>query len=387
MNSTAKTLAPIPLLDLESEYRALGESISAAVQRTIDSRQFILGREVAAFEEEFADYCRAPHATGVNSGTSALHLALLACGVGPGDEVVTVPFTFYATVAAIGYCGATAVFADIDPRTFNLDPAALEAAITPRTRAILPVHLYGQPADMDAICAIARRHGLPVIEDAAQAHGAELAGRRAGSLADIACFSFYPTKNLGAAGEGGMVTTANPEFARTVRMLRDWGQERKYHPVLKGFNYRLEGMQAAVLRVKLPHLDRWNDARRASAALYDSLLDHPSLIRPFTLPEARHVYHLYTVRVPARDAVQRSLDAAAVQTAVHYPTPIHLLPAYATPRYRAGDFPRAEVAALSVLSLPMNPWLTPDQVRRAAAALLDALNALEIPAPLCDNRS
>src|SRR5579863_393792 len=262
----------IPLLDLQFETREVRAEIDAAIRGVLDSNHFILGPSVAAFEEEFAAYCQVPHAIGVNSGTSALHLALLASGVGPGDEVVTVPYTFYATVAAIGYAGATSVYVDIDPRTYNLDPAQLESAITPRTRAILPVHLYGQPADMDAILAIARRHNLAVIEDAAQAHGAESNGHRAGSLADIGCFSFYPTKNLGAAGEGGMVTTSNPEFARTIRMLRDWGQERKYHPVLKGFNYRLEGLQAAILRVKLKHLDRWTEARRSSAALYDSLL-------------------------------------------------------------------------------------------------------------------
>ncbi len=370
----------IPLLDLQSETREVREEIDAAIRGVLDNNHFILGPPVAAFEEEFAAYCQVPHAIGVNSGTSALHLALLASGIGPGDEVVTVPYTFYATVAAIGYAGATPVFVDIDPRTYNLDPAQLESAITPRTRAILPVHLYGQPADMDAILAIARRHNLVVIEDAAQAHAAEYRGRRAGSLADIGCFSFYPTKNLGAAGEGGMVTTSNPEFARTIRMLRDWGQERKYHPVLKGFNYRLEGMQAAILRVKLKHLDRWTESRRSAAALYDSLLDHPSIVRPFVTPQLRHVYHLYTVAVAHRDRVQQSLQADGIATAVHYPMPIHLLPAYADARYRAGDFPHAEAAARSVLSLPMNPWITPEQIHRVAACLRQA-------AALADNRS
>ncbi len=362
----------IPLLDLASEYRELRPAIDAAIARTLDARQFILGAEVAAFEEEFAAYCGVAHAIGVNSGTSALHLALLAAGVGPGAEVITVPFTFYATVAAIGYCGATPVYAGIDPRTFNLDPARLESLITPRTRAILPVHLYGQPAAMDAILRVARRNSLAVVEDAAQAHGAEYDGRRAGSLGDLGCFSFYPTKNLGAAGEGGMVTTDNAEFARKIRMLRDWGQREKYRPVLAGFNYRMEGLQGAILRAKLPHLERWTEARRAVAALYHRLLDAPAIARPFVSPRVRHVYHLYTVRVAARDRVQRALSEAGVQSAVHYPTPIHLLPAYADPRYRSGDFPEAEAAASSVLSLPMNPWLTPAQTGRVAQALLAA---------------
>lgn len=370
----------IPLLDLQSEYREVRGEIDAAIRGVLDNTHFVLGPPVAAFEEEFASYCHVPHAIGVNSGTSALHLALLAAGVGPGDEVVTVPYTFYATVAAIGYVGATPVYVDIDPRTYNLDPAQLESVITQRTRAILPVHLYGQPADMGAILAIARRHNLVVIEDAAQAHGAELHGRRSGSLADIGCFSFYPTKNLGAAGEGGMVTTSNPEFARAVRMLRDWGQERKYHPVLKGFNYRLEALQAAILRVKLKHLDRWTESRRSTAALYDSLLDRSSIVRPFVSPEVRHVYHLYTVAISHRDRVQQSLQTGGIATAVHYPAPIHLLPAYVDARYRAGDFPHAEAASRSVLSLPMNPWITPEQVHRVAAGLRQAVS-------LADNRS
>lgn len=358
---------PIPLIDIAGEYRELRTEIDSAIRRVIDGTQFILGSEVAAFEEEFAAYCGTEFAVGVNSGTSALHLALLAAGVGPGDEVITVPFTFYATVAAIGYCGAVPVYVDIDPATFNMNPAAIEAAVTPRTRAILPVHLYGQPVDLDPVIEIARRHNLVVIEDAAQAHGAEYKGRRVGSIGGIGCFSFYPTKNLGAAGEGGMVTTRNAEFARKIRILRDWGQEQKYRPTQKGFNYRLEGMQGAILREKLKHLERWTEHRRACAAAYDAGLR--GVCRPSVIPDSRHVYHLYTVRVSNRDWVQRQLQAAGIQTAVHYPVPIHLLPAYADVRYGPGSLPAAEAAAECVLSLPMHPRLKKEQLERVCAVL------------------
>ena len=259
----------IPFVDLKAQYARIKTEVNAAIQGVLDSCQFTLGTEVAKFEEEFAAYSGAKRGIGVNTGTSALHLALLAADIGPGDEVITVPFTFVATVSAIYYTGATPVFVDIDPRTFTMDPAALEAAITPRTKAIMPVHLYGQSADMDPILAIARKHELLVIEDACQAHGAEYKGRRAGSMGDMACFSFYPGKNLGAYGEGGMVVTDNAEYARTIRMLRDWGAEKKYQHVLKGYNFRLEGIQGAVLRVKLRHLEAWTEARRAAAARYD----------------------------------------------------------------------------------------------------------------------
>jgi dTDP-4-amino-4,6-dideoxygalactose transaminase len=356
----------IPFLDIQSEYRELRGQIDAAIARVLDTTQFVLGKEVTAFEEEFAAYCEVPYAVGVNSGTSALHLALLAVGVGPGDEVITSPFTFFAPVAAIRYVGAVPVLVDIEPRTFNLDASHIEAAITPRTRAIIPVHLYGQPAEMDRILDIARRHKLVVIEDAAQAHGAEYHGRRAGSLGDLGCFSFYPTKNLGAPGEGGMVVTSNPEYVRTIRMLRDCGQEQKYHPVLRGYNYRLQGLQAAVLRVKLRRLEAWIEARRANAAQYDRLLQNSEVITPFVPPDVRHVFHLYTVRTAARDEVRRQLEAQGVQTAVHYPAPIHLLPAYIDPRYRTGDFPVSEAAAREVLSLPVHPFLTAAQIERVA---------------------
>jgi dTDP-4-amino-4,6-dideoxygalactose transaminase len=312
---------------------------------------------------------------GVNSGTSALHLALLAAGIGPGDEVITTPFTFVATVAAIRYTGARPAFADIDPRSYNIDPARIEAAITPQTRAIMPVHLYGQTADMDPILEIARRRNLLVIEDAAQAHGAEYRGRRAGSMGDLACFSFYPGKNLGAYGEGGMVVTNNPEYARTIRMLRDWGAEKKYHHVLKGYNYRLEGMQGAILRVKLKHLEAWTQARQEHAAVYTAALKDAGATAPAVMPYARHVFHVYAIMAPHRDAIQRELNARDVQCGIHYPFPIYELPAHADLGYKHGDFPEAERAASRQLSLPMFPELRPEQIETVAAIVTECAHA------------
>ena len=359
----------IPFVDLKAQYQSIKEEVNGAIQGVLDSCQFTLGSEVVAFEKEFAEYSGSVHGMGVNTGTSALHLALLAAGVGRGDEVITVPFTFVATVSAVDYTGAKAVFVDIDPVTFTMDPAQVEAAITPRTKAIIPVHLYGQSADMDPILAIAKKHGLVVIEDAAQAHGAEYKGRRCGSMGDMGCFSFYPGKNLGAAGEGGMVVTANPEFARTIRMLRDWGAEKKYHHVLKGYNFRLEGIQGAVLRVKLRHLEKWTEARRAAAKRYDSLLIGSGVGLPKQMDYARHVYHIYAVRTTERAAMQEALNAQGVQTGIHYPFPVHLLPAFADLGYHAGQFPHAERAANEVLSLPMFPELTPGQSEQVSAAV------------------
>jgi len=361
----------IPFVDLKAQYVSIKAEIDAAIQGVLETCQFTLGPEVAAFEREFATYCQAAHGIGVNTGTSALHLSLLAAGVGPGDEVITVPFTFVATVSAIDYTGATPVFVDIDPLRFTMDPQAVEAAITPRTKAILPVHLYGQPADMDPIMEVARRHGLVVIEDACQAHGAEYKGRRAGSIGDLGCFSFYPGKNLGAYGEGGMVVTASPEHARTIRMLRDWGAEKKYEHVLRGFNFRLEGMQGAVLRVKLRHLERWTEARRTAAARYDTLFADSGVATPWAAADSRHVYHLYVVRSGNRRAWQDLLAARGIQTGIHYPTPVHLLPAFAGLGYRAGQFPHSERAASEVLSLPMFPELTAGQVDEVARAVID----------------
>jgi dTDP-4-amino-4,6-dideoxygalactose transaminase len=331
---------------------------------------------VAAFEEEFAAYCGAHYGIAVNSGTSALHLALLATGIGQGDEVITVPFTFVATVAAIHYTGARPVFVDIEPRSHTMDVKQLEGAITERTKAILPVHLYGQPADMDPILAIARRYGLIVIEDAAQAHGAEYKGRRVGSIGDLGCFSFYPSKNLGACGEGGMVVTNNSEYARTIRMLRDWGQEGKYHHVLKGYNYRMEGMQGAILRVKLRYLEAWTEARRTHAARYDELLADSGVRTPAVMPYSRHVYHIYAVRVPQRDALQQTLHTQGVQTGIHYPIPAHLLEAHADLGYQASDFPCSEQAASEVLSLPMFAELAPAQIDAVVRSIRSFANGV-----------
>ena len=361
----------IPFIDLKAQYLSIKGEVDAAIQGVLNSCQFTLGSEVAAFEEEFAAYCQATHGIGVNTGTSALHLALLAAGVGPGDEVITVPFTFVATVSAIDYTGATPVFVDIDPQTFTMDMQALEAAITEKTKAIIPVHLYGQSADMDPLLEIAKRRGLIVVEDACQAHGAEYKGRRAGSMGDMACFSFYPGKNLGAYGEAGMVVTDNPEFARTIRMLRDWGAEKKYHHVLKGYNFRMEGIQGAVLRVKLRRLEAWTEARRTAAAHYDRLLADSGIATPKAMSYARHVYHIYAIRTGHRQAWQEALLAQGIQTGIHYPTPVHLLPAFADLGYRAGQFPHSERAANEVLSLPMFPELTPGQCEEVVRAVMN----------------
>jgi len=280
-----------------------------------------------------------------------------------------VPFTFVATVAAIGYIGARTVFVDVDPKTFTMDPARLERAITSRTKAIVPVHLYGQPADMDPILEIAKRHGVRVIEDACQAHGAAYNGRPVGSLGDAACYSFYPGKNLGAYGEGGMVVTSDPEIARTVRMLRDWGQERKYHHVLKGFNYRMEGLQGAILRVKLRHLERWTEARRRHAKEFAAHLRDSGVATPVEAPYARHVFHVYAVRTADRASLQRVLQSNGIATGIHYPVPVHLQPAYADLGYTQGDFPESERAANEVLSLPMYPELSQTDVELIAAAV------------------
>ena len=361
----------VPSLDLRAQYRSIKPEIDAAVARVLDSGQFVLGSEVAAFEQEFATHCGAAECIALNSGTSALHLALLAAGIGPGDEVITVPFTFVASVAAILYVGARPVLVDIDPRSFTLDPTAIEAAITHRTKAILPVHLYGQPADMDPIIEVARRHGLVVIEDAAQAHGGQYKGRPVGSLADMACFSFYPGKNLGAYGEGGAVTTSNPDYTRTIRMLRDWGQDRKYHHVLRGFNCRMEAFQGAILRVKLRHLERWTEARRAIVDKYNRRLADSGVERPTEMPWAQHVYHLYTLRTGNRDALQKALLENGIQTGIHYAAPVHLQPAYANLGYRPGALPQSEKAAEEVLSLPLYPEMTDAQIERVSQALTD----------------
>ncbi len=362
----------IPFVDLKAQYLSIKEEINSSVLKVLESSQFILGSEVASFEEEFAQYCNADYGIALNTGTSALHLALLAAGIGPGDEVITTPFTFIATVAAIDYTGAKAVFVDIDPVSYTMDVTKIEQAITERTKAILPVHLYGQPADMDPILEIAKRNGLIVIEDAAQAHRAEYKGRRVGSIGDIGCFSFYPGKNLGAYGEGGMAVTNNPEYTNTMRMLRDWGQEKRYHHVLKGYNYRMDGIQGAILRVKLRYLDRWTEARRAHAALYDELLLDSGVKTPVEMPYSYHVYHVYAVRSPQRVALQQSLQKQEIQTGIHYPIPVHLQHAYGDLGYRPGDFPCAESVANEVLSLPMYAELTQEHLKIISKAVCES---------------
>jgi dTDP-4-amino-4,6-dideoxygalactose transaminase len=359
----------IPLVDLRAQYLGIKADIDAAIARVFDTGQFVLGDEVEAFEREFAQYSGATDGIAVNSGTSALHLALLAAGATAADEVITVPFTFVATVAAIGYIGARAVFVDVDPATFTMDPTKLELAISSRTKAIVPVHLYGQPADMDPILEIAARHKIAVIEDACQAHGASYKGRPVGSLGDAACFSFYPGKNLGAYGEGGMVVTRNQAIARDVRMLRDWGQDRQSHHVMKGFNYRMEGLQGSILRVKLRHLDTWTRARQTHAREYRELLQGTGFEPPVEAPYAGHVYHVYAVRTQDRVALQRTLHAHGIATGIHYPVPVHLQPAYADLGYQLGDFPESERAANEVLSLPMYPELSHTEIEAVTAAI------------------
>lgn len=365
----------VPFLDLAAQYRAIGGELGVAVEQVLRSGQFVLGEAVENFENEFARYCECAQAIGVSSGTSALHLALLAAGVGAGDEVVTSPMTFVATVAAILYAGAKPVFVDIDPRTWNIDPERIERAISPRTKAILPVHLHGLTADMGPILTLADRHGITVIEDAAQAHGAEWKGSRAGSMGRIGCLSFYPGKNLGACGEAGAVVTSDAAIARTVRMLRDWGQEAKYRHTLKGYNYRMDGIQGAVLSVKLRYLEGWTQARRHWAARYDAALAGKDLQIPARPLGFRHVYHVYAVCTEARDHVRSKLDQAGIATGIHYPTPVHLQPAYADLGYRAGDFPISERVARRTLSLPMFPELTAEQVDYVCEALGEALQS------------
>jgi dTDP-4-amino-4,6-dideoxygalactose transaminase len=355
----------LPLVDLRAQFRTIEDEVMVAIRCVLESGQFVLGPELAAFERELAAHSQAVEAVGTSSGTSALHLALLAAGVRPGDEVITVPFTFVATVAAIEYCGARPVLVDVRPDSLTMDPALIEAAITPRTRAIVPVHLYGQPADMDPILDIANVHHLQVVEDACQAHGAEYRGRRVGALGDLGCFSFYPGKNLGAYGEGGAVVSNDADLAGTVRKLRHWGQTGRYRHELKGFNYRLEEMQAAILRVKLRHLDEWTEARRGHARRYDELLFNV-VQTPIEMPYARHVYHVYVVRTGVRERLERVLAEAGIQTVVHYPVPVHLQPAWSDLDYGPGSFPVAERAAGQVLSLPMYPELRPDLVEKVS---------------------
>ena len=372
----------VPLVDLQGQVAALRGEIDAAIARTLDSGWYILGRETAAFEAEFAAYVGgsgpAVGCVGVNSGTDALQLALWACGVGPGDEVITVSHTAVATAAAIRLTGATPVLVDIDPATYTMDPATLTAAITPRTKAVIPVHLYGHPADLTAILAVARRHGLAVVEDCAQAHGALYQGRHVGTWGDLGCFSFYPTKNLGALGDGGAVVARDPALVERVRLLREygWTPQARYVSQVEGMNSRLDEMQAAILRVKLRHLDAWNAARRATAALYAELLPRSGgsrLTLPVERSDCRHVYHLYVVRVEDRDTFRAGRPARGGGRGTHSPVPIPLQPAFAAAGGGGPVLPQTEQAAGEIVSLPMHPLLTREQAEWVAHAARSAL--------------
>lgn len=366
----------IPFLDLKAHHAPLRAEIDAAIKEVIDACAFAGGPFVTRFEEDFATFCGARSCIGLGNGTDALWMALLALGIGRGDEVITVPSTFMATAEAITYTGATPVFVDIDERTYTMDPALLERAISPRTKAIIPVHLFGQPADMDPILAIAKARGLFVVEDACQAHGAEYKGRKAGTLGDAGCFSFYPGKNLGAFGEGGAVVTNRDSVKEIIQMLRDHGQAKKYFHKYIGWNGRMDGIQGAVLRVKLKHLNRSNDARRALAKQYDNEL---RAVKGVTLPVeaaySRHVYHIYAVRVANRDKVLADMAAKGVSCGIHYPVPVHLQEAYSDLGLGRGSFPVAEACADEFLSLPMFPELTPEQVSAVVKALAEVLAA------------
>ena len=360
----------VPFLDLKTQYAAIKKEVDEAVLRVLASSSYVLGPEVEAFEKEFAARHSVKHAVAVNTGTSALHVALLAAGIKAGDEVITVSMTFIATVSAIRYTGATPVFVDVDPITATMDVTQIESKITPRTRAIMPVHLYGQPADMDPIMEIAARHNLVVIEDAAQAHVAEYKGRRVGGIGHLAGFSFYPGKNLGAYGEGGLATTNDDAYAHTMRLLRDWGQEKKYYHDLHAFNYRMDAIQGAILRVKLRQLDQWTDARRAHAKRYDELFADSDVRHATEVAGRKHVYHIYGIYHERRDELQKALQSAGVHTGIHYPIPVHLQKAYADLGYGERDLPVTERIAREQLSLPMFPELTDTQVRRVASEVV-----------------
>lgn len=371
----------VPFLDLKSQHAPLKAEFLSAFEEVLDSSAFAGGRFVQGFEGEFARYCGSKHAVGVGNGTDALWFGLLALGVGPGDEVVTVPHTFIATAEAISFCGATPVFVDIEPDTYTMDPGKLEAAITPRTKAIVPVHIFGQCADMEPILEIASRHGVPVLEDAAQAQGATYRGRKAGSMGNAGCFSFYPGKNLGALGEAGALVTNDDELAEKVRRLRDHGQSKKYHHSVIGWNGRMDGIQAAALSIKLRHLDEANRCRRESAARYAQMLGSvDGVVLPKVAGDREHIFHVYAVRIKNRDLVMGRLSDQGIGCGIHYPIPVHLTEAYAHLGGREGMFPVAERCASEFLSLPMFPGLTETQVNHVASTLAQEL------AEICSDR-
>ncbi|MBZ5631000.1 MAG: DegT/DnrJ/EryC1/StrS family aminotransferase [Acidobacteriia bacterium] len=361
----------VPFVDLSAIHKPLAGEFAAVFQRVLERSTFVLGPEVQEFESAFAAYLGVDHCVTTNNGTTALQLVLAALGIGPGDEVITVTNTFIATAEAISAVGAKPVFVDVDPVSYNMDPVLAEKAITPRTRALLPVHLYGQCADLDALADIARRRNLHLVEDACQAHGSEYKGRKAGTMGVAGCFSFYPGKNLGALGEGGAVSTSDAALAQKMRMLRDHGSLRKYEHAIPGYNFRLEGMQGGFLRVKLPHLDGWNEQRREVAALYSSKLKDSGIVAPKEMPYGKHIYHLYVVQVDNRDSVQRDLGANGVATGLHYPVPLHLQQAYKDLGYREGDFPVSEKLARRILSLPIYPGLSTDAAEYVVSKLLE----------------
>ena len=374
MNSSAIQCEPVPVLDLGAQYKTIEPDIHAAIRRVLESQHFILGPEVKALEQEVAQYCGRRFGVGVGSGTDALTLALCACGVGPGDEVIVPSFTFIATADCVSLLGAMPVFADIEPDTFCIDPAEVARKITKRTKAIIPVHLYGQSADMDPIMELARTHKLTIIEDTAQAIGATYKGRKTASMGDVGCLSFFPSKNLGGYGDGGMVVTDSEEMATQLRSLRAHGTTKKYFSVRQGWNSRLDELQAAILRVKLQHLDEWSAGRRLRAAYYDRLLqDVPAIKTPKTETGREHVFHQYTVRVPRRETVGTFLAGRRVGNTVYYPVPIHLQPIYESLGYKQGDLPETERACSEVLSLPIYPELTEHQQMSVAAALAEAV--------------
>jgi dTDP-4-amino-4,6-dideoxygalactose transaminase len=367
----------VPLLDLKAQYATIREEVSQAVTQVLESQQFILGPQVGECERAIAEYCRCPHAVGVSSGTDALLISLMAEGIGPGDEVITSPYTFFATAGSIARLGARPVFVDICPRTYNLDVTQIEARITPRTRALVPVHLYGQCADMDAILAIAARHNLVVIEDAAQAIGAEYKGRRAGSMGHYGCFSFFPSKNLGGGGDGGMVVTQDPQRAERLRVLRVHGSKPKYYHSLLGGNFRLDTIQAAIVHAKLRHLDAWTAARQANAQRYGRLLRDAGLVErgvvslPHVLPDVRHIFNQFVIRVADRDGLRACLQAAGVGSEIYYPVPLDRQQCFAELGYAEGAFPESEKAARETLALPIYPELSDRQAEYVVACIAE----------------
>ena len=359
----------VPFVDLRAQHDSIRKELFDTITQIIDTSSFIMGQAIKDFEPRFAEFCGCKHAIGVSSGTSALHLALWALGIGPGDEVITIQHTFIATCEAISMRGAKVVFVDIDPDSYTMDVSKLEAAITPKTKAVIHVHLYGHPTDMDPLLEIARKHGLKVVEDCAQSHGAEYKGKRVGTMGDIGCFSFFPGKNMGAMGDAGAVTTNDDAIAAKVAKLRNHGREGKYEHEMVGYNERMDTLQAAILNVKLPRLNDWNEARRTHAAEYCRALAGTGLTLPSAKPGCTHVYHLFVIRHAKRDELQKFLKEKGIATGVHYPLPLHMQPAYADLKYAEGDFPATEKAAKEILSLPMYPEMTSAMVVEVAAAI------------------